>query len=216
MENNKDQFQDLGNLNSGSEEYGLPELNFEPIKREEEETQEEKSVNKSIPKTEEVKSNNILPVLVGALVIVLIFGAALYYFVLREPEIEQPAYVPYVAEPAVVVEEEEEEPVENFADFNAVETNEFPAETKEGSVTIINGRTQRNYIVVGSFFDEDNANDYGNLLASKGIDAKIIQPGRGRRFYKLAVADFDTFDEASDNIHTYKETYGEQIWVLTY
>ena len=212
MEDNKNQFQDPYNLNSGTQDYGLPELNFEPIKREEE-VQEPKPVQNKVPKKEEKKKNNIVPVLVGVLVIVLIFGAALYYFVLREPEVEQQAYVPYEPEVPEVVEEE---PVDNSADFAPIETNDFPAETTEGSITIINERTQRNYIVVGSFFDEDNANDYANLLASRGINAKLIQPSRGRRFYKLAVADFDTFDEASDQISTYKETYGEQIWVLTY
>lgn len=213
MEDNKNQFQDPYNPNSGSQDYGLPELNFEPIKREEE-VHEPKPVQKNVPKKEEKKKNNIVPVLVGVLVIVLIFGAALYFFVLREPEVEQQAYVPYEPEVAEVIEEEE--PVDNSADFTPIETNDFPAEPAEGSVTIINERTQRNYIVVGSFFDEDNANDYANLLASKGINAKLIQPARGRRFYKLAIADFDTFDEASNQISTFKETYGEQIWVLTY
>ncbi|MDQ3395348.1 MAG: SPOR domain-containing protein [Bacteroidota bacterium] len=209
MEDNKNDFQDPYNLDKGSDEYGLPEVSFEPIVREEEKFVP--PVSKKVFNKQEKKKSNLIPALVGALAIVLIFGAALYYFVLREP-VEQQAYVPYVPEVPEVVEEEE--PVDNFSDFNAAET--FPAEQKEGSVTIIEGRTHRNYIVVGSFFDEDNASDYADKLASQGIDAKLIKPGRGRRFHKLAVADFGTFDEASNNITTFKETYGEQIWVLTY
>ncbi|MDQ3536871.1 MAG: SPOR domain-containing protein [Bacteroidota bacterium] len=210
MENNKNDFQDPFTLDNGSQEYGLPEVSFEPIVRDEEPAPVVKPAFKAEPKKEEKKKNNILPILVSAFIIVLIFGAALYYFVLREPEVVQQTYVPYEAEVPEVIEEE---PVDNYADYTPVETNEFPAETKEGSLTIVNGRTNRNYIVVGSFFDEDNANDYGNKLAAQGIDAKII---KGRRFHKLAVADFNTFDEASDQISTFKETYGSEIWVLTY
>lgn len=208
MEDNKNQSHDPYNMNSESEEYGLPELNFEPIKREEE-NEVVTPVQKKTPPKEEKKKSNIIPILIGAFIIVLIFGGALYYFVLSENEVEQQTYVPYEAEIPEVVEEE---PVDNYADFTPVETYEEPVAT-QGSLTIVNGRTNRNYIVVGSFFDEDNANDYGNKLASQGIEAKII---KGRRFHKLAVADYDTFDEASDRITNFKETYGEQIWVLTY
>lgn len=212
MEDNRNQFNDPYDTRNESKEYGLPDVNFEPIDRDEVPDPVARPVKRTVHKKEEKKKSNIVPVLVGAFVIVLIFGVALYYFVLREPEPVQQAYVPYEAEVPEVIEE----PVENYEEFTPVEAYEAPVEPKAGSLTIINGRTQRNYIVVGSFFDEDNAHDYGNLLASRGVDAKIIQPGSRGRFYKLAVADFDTFDNAADQISTFKETYGEQIWVLKY
>lgn len=210
MEDNEKNEYDPFNTDDGVKDYGLPEVNFEPVRREGSSEPVPTPVKSSVKReSEKKKNNNNVPVLIGALVLLLIFGAgAFYYFNYynQEPAAE---YVPYEREPEIVEEVVVEEPVDNTPE--AVEP--IPEENKVGSVTVVEGRTGRSYIIVNSLFDEDNASDYSNMLISKGVDAKMI---RSRRFYKFSVADYESYGEAADQIENYKQNYGDQIWVLKY
>lgn len=86
-----------------------------------------------------------------------------------------------------------------------------------GSATTLRERTGRAYIVAGSFFDEDMANDYCKKLISQGITSPfIIPPFNDTKFYRVAIADFGTYKEAADAIAQYQESYGQDIWALKY
>jgi hypothetical protein len=212
---NKNEYQDPFNSTGGSSDYGLPDVDFEPIKREEVREPVVSHVHSAPKKVEKEEENNYtVPIVIGIILLLLMLGGVGYYFFYMDEPVEEIVenYEPYQPETPVIVEE----PEEITEEFTYTEPEIISNDPVEGSITFINERTYRSYIVVGSFFDEDNANDYGNLLASRGVEAKIIPATKGRRFYKLAVADFDTFDEAANQIGTYKETYCDEICVLKY
>jgi hypothetical protein len=222
-DNSRNEFEDPFKSDTDLKDFGLPEVNFKPIEREEpNKIIVEQQYKKETPKhvVEEKKKNNILPVLIGAFVLVLIFGLAIYFFAFNETgDTQASEYVPYEPEIAEVIEETPVESIpENFETAGTDNSNEtvFPDDKKEGSITVVNQRTRRGYIVVGSFFDEDNATDFGNKLAANGEEVKLIKPDRYSRYYKLAVADYDNYDLASNEISNFKTNYGNQIWVLKY
>jgi hypothetical protein len=222
-ENSKNEFQDPFKSDTDVKDYGLPEINFKPIEREEpKKINVEPPYKKETPKhvVEEKKNRNILPVLIGAFVLVLIFGAAIYFFVFNESgEARTSDNVPYEPEVAEVIEEAPVESIpESFESAGTDNTNNtfFSEERTEGSVTVVNGRSRRGYIVVGSFFDEDNATDFGNKLASSGVEVKLIKPDRYSRYYKLAIADYENYEAAASEISNFKSNFGNQIWVLRY
>lgn len=222
-ENSKNEFQDPFKSDTDVKDFGLPEVNFQPIEREEpKKIIVEQPHKKEAPKhvVEEKKNSNILPVLIGAFVLVLIFGVAVYFFAFNETgQAQSSEYVPYEPEIAEVIEEAPVESIpENFetAGTDNSDNTVFSEEKKEGSITVVNQRSRRGYIVVGSFFDEDNATDFGNKLASNGEEVKLIKPDRYSRYYKLAVADYDNYEQATTEISNFKSNYGNQIWVLKY
>lgn len=222
-ENSKNEFQDPFKSDTDVKDFGLPEVNFQPIEREEpKKIIVEQPHKKEAPKhvVEEKKKSNILPVLIGAFVLVLIFGLAIYFFAFNETgQAQSSEYVPYEPEIAEVIEEAPVESIpENFetAGTDNSDNTVFSEEKKEGSITVVNQRSRRGYIVVGSFFDEDNATDFGNKLASNGEEVKLIKPDRYSRYYKLAVADYDNYEQATTEISNFKSNYGNQIWVLKY
>jgi hypothetical protein len=223
-ENSKNEFQDPFQSGTDLKDYGLPEVNFQPIEREEpKKINIEQPYKKEAPVNvvEKKEKNNFVPVLVGALVLVLIFAAAIYFLVFHNSqEVQTSEYVPYQPEINEVVEDTPSDFIPESFEASGTESESeaafFTEEKKEGSITVVNQRSRRGYIVVGSFFDEDNASDFGNKLASGGVEVKLIRPDRYSRYYKLAVADYDSYEVAADEISNFKSNYGNQIWVLKY
>lgn len=85
-----------------------------------------------------------------------------------------------------------------------------------GEIVEIKSKTGRSYIIIGSFIDQDIANDYAKELSADGKGVKVIFPyGKSKR-YRVSVVDFDSYADAMAQIGTYKTTYGEDIWTLKY
>jgi cell division protein FtsN len=85
-----------------------------------------------------------------------------------------------------------------------------------GEIINVQEKTGRAYIIIGSFIDQDLANDFAKELAGKGKGAKVIFPyGKSKR-YRVSVADFDSYSDAAAQINSYKSTYGEDAWALKY
>ena len=85
-----------------------------------------------------------------------------------------------------------------------------------GEIVEIQSKTGRSYIIIGSFIDQDLANDYAKELSASGKGVKVIFPyGKSKR-YRVSVIDFDSYADAMAQIGTYKTTYGEDIWTLKY
>jgi cell division protein FtsN len=70
--------------------------------------------------------------------------------------------------------------------------------------------------VVGSFQNRDNAYKMMKKLQRKNIQATILEPNAGAEYYRVAVDDFETKDEAKDKLKDYKKTYGKSVWILSY
>ena len=85
-----------------------------------------------------------------------------------------------------------------------------------GEIVSVSDRTQRSYVIVGSFIDEDLAMDYALKLSGEGNGVKIIQPyGKSKR-YRVSVADYSTYGDAASQLDSFKEEFGDQIWALKY
>jgi cell division septation protein DedD len=91
-----------------------------------------------------------------------------------------------------------------------------PSPTQAGTVNQLEQRTGKAYVVIASFVDGDMALDHANDLAGKGKSPYIIPPFNNGLYYRVAIAEFPTFADASQNIGRYKEEFGQDIWTLRY
>ncbi len=198
-------------------DYGLPEVEFKPIERDREpmsSTSATEFERKFSEKNKEDKGGGPWGIIVAIVVLLALGGGLLYYFVFNESDQEPVAQEAPVQGYVVETEEEEEENwVEEPAVVEEAPVDETPA---VGTVELLGSRTGKSYVIIGSFFDEDLAQDEGNKLAQGGVSTKVIPPFGRARFYRLAVGEFDSFREAAGNIDAYKSDFGENIWVLKY
>ena len=76
--------------------------------------------------------------------------------------------------------------------------------------------TGKTYVVIGSFFDGDLAMDFAKELSADGKSPIIIPPFRDSRFYRVAIAEFNSFKDAQGGLESLKGEYGSDIWPLRY
>jgi len=93
---------------------------------------------------------------------------------------------------------------------------EEDARVAAAQVTTISESTGRYYVIIGSFVDGDMAMDLGNKLSGEGTGTSLIPPFGKKKFYRLAIKDFSSFDEAQASANELKSEYGENLWVLKY
>ena len=85
-----------------------------------------------------------------------------------------------------------------------------------GTIETLTAPTRRYYVIVTSDIDDDLLMDYAKKLSEKGVSTKIIPPFGGKNFYRLAIADHDSFASAQTNADAAKSDYGNTVWVLRY
>ena len=212
-----------------TDDFGLPESEHEPIEREEGDVPpvfEEPTYYAEEPEEEEQSREGIIIAAIIGFLVLVGLGVYLFGFNGKEqvaswfgseekalklsssapdptPEPEEMVMEPEVTEPAAVEEEFEDEPMDVSNSYATIETIPAP--------------TGRSYVVIGSFVDEDLARDLGEKLMQDGTGIRILAPTeRAPLLHRVAVADFDTFDEAATVIDGYKLNYGESTWVLKY
>lgn len=117
--------------------------------------------------------------------------------------------------PAVKETPKETQPVEQKPAPQEKQTAQ-PNNTTPGEITVLSQRTGKSYVVIGSFFDGDMANDYAKELADEGKSPLVIPPFKDYRFYRVAIAEFDNFKDAQASVDTYQNEYGQEVWPLRY
>lgn len=85
-----------------------------------------------------------------------------------------------------------------------------------GEIISITEKTGRVYAIIASFIDGDIAMDYANELSAQGKGVKIIAPFGNSRNYRVTIADYGSYSEATNNIDNIKADYGDQVWALKY
>jgi len=86
-----------------------------------------------------------------------------------------------------------------------------------GTIETLEGRTGRYYVIVTSNIDVDLMTDYAKKLSKNGISTKIIKPGSHKRFYMLAVSDFEELEKARIALNELKSEYSDKaLWVVKY
>ena len=231
---NKEEFNDI------DENFGLPDLDLEPLDDSSEESVEETIEEESsfsdeyeeeeeensdyvsgsyAEKTREQESNS--GKIIGFIVIfLLIGGGVLWYFMYYKPaqvaaekaKQEQIAAANIQKEKERLAAEEERLRLEEEARLQA----EVEAEPQIGTIETISGNTGRYYVVVSSVLDDDLAMDYAKKEINNGTNIKLLSPLGISKFYRITVADHDTWAAAENATNDLKSTFGDDIWVLKY
>lgn len=203
-----------------SDEFGLPETDFHPVDREEEEAIPPELAEPRYYVEEEEETRNkglIIAAIIGCIVVV---GLVVYLFVFDgtqqiaalfgDDEPVQEEIVFTTPEPEVY---EEPEPVYE----EPVVVEETPTIASYQGIESLSAPTGRTFVVVASFVDYDLAMDYAQKLEAQGVGSKILGPtNRAPLIHRVAVADFETFTQGMDNIDMYRTNYGENAWILKY
>jgi hypothetical protein len=258
---NEDQPQD--NINDSSDDtFGLPEIEYEPLKRDEEKStpepepeqveaspepeqtttyssyteqttttegqeapREEQHIFHSeeeryVPYEEE-ESPSVWPKVLGiALVILLIGGGAYYYFGIYKPKQDEiaaeKARQEQLAKDADKKRQEEEAERLRLAEEQRKADSLANAKPAVGTIETLTERTGRYYVIVASGVDGDLIMDYAKKLSPQGVSSKIIPPNGKVKFYRLAVAEGDTYASTQSTADELKAQYEGGAWVIKF
>lgn len=163
----------------------------------------------------------IWPKVLGILIVVLLAVGAAWYFVVYKPKIDEQNLafkkaerLKYIADStasanAAVAAQAKRDSDKRIADSLA-------NVSKVGVFEALTERTGRYYVVVASAVDDDLLVDHAKELVAKGVSTKLIPPFRKYKFYRLTIADADTFAAAQQIADSKKAEYTDALWVLKY
>lgn len=171
---------------------------------------------------DEDEGNSPWPKLLGIAALLLIIGAAGWYFGWKRPndtaaklklqEQEQSRLDSARREQDLRAAEQGRIADENQRRADSV-ANATPA---AGTIETLNARTGRYYVVIASAIDGDLLMDYAKELSGKGVNAKIIAPYGNVKFHRLTVAEGETFATTQQRADQLKSEYTEGAWVIKY
>ena len=224
---------DLKNKQDSSEEnFGLPDIEYKPLDQSEPTSHVKEEVTSSSESTtykssyddsgesvddEEPKSK--APFILGIVIVLVlaVSGYLIYNFVIRPRQLAEKAKQEQLAKDALLKKQQEEEA--RLAKEREDERLRLEALEKAkpviGTIETLSARTKRYYVVVTSDIDDDLLMDYAKKLSSKGISTKIIPPFGAKNFFRLAIADHETFALAQTNADAVKGDY-VGVWVIKY
>ncbi|MEP2667480.1 MAG: hypothetical protein ABJH04_00710 [Cyclobacteriaceae bacterium] len=229
------------NGNESEDSFGLPDIEYKPLDEAKDEVkedagsasmaeepeapgeeprQEEERYVYTPPEEEKSKAPLIIGLVIGAVIIVACF--LIYNYVYKpaqekerqemaDRKAEQEAQKKRDAE-ARLAREQEEARQKAIADSIAV-ANAKPA---IATIETLTDRTRRYYVVISAGIDDDLVMDYAKRLSKEGVGTKIIPPFGKTKFYRLAIADHDTYAQAQTQADAEKAKYGNEVWVVRY
>jgi hypothetical protein len=226
MASNDSKDDELKNKPENSEEnFGLPDIEYKPLDQpgqpvqQREEPPTERSTYTYEPAPDEPKSK--APIILG-IVIVLVIAAAgylIYNFVykprqeadrIRQEQKDRDAAELRKQQAAEKLRQQQE--ARERARMDSIAN----AKPKIGTIETLSARTRRYYVVVTSDVDDDLLMDFARKLSLKGISSKVIPPYGDLKFYRLAIADHDTWQSAQTAADAVKPQYGAGVWVIKY
>jgi len=153
---------------------------------------------------------------------VIIIGGAIWYFAFYMPEKKEQE------EQARQEQLERQKRQEELARQQEIERQEALALEQEqeqaaeeatmapGEFRILTERTGRYYVVIGSFIDEDLAADLSGEIASDGVGSMILSPPQKGGFFRVALSDHPSWNDAQNAANGRKGAFGDSVWVLKY
>lgn len=234
--------EDLGNANQSDDTFGLPEIEYKPLDRNEssspsgEAPQEPVQEESSLPRYQyeerpvegkseytyvpEEEAAPVWPKVLGILlVIVLALGAAWFFLYYRPAQVEKEKLAKAKLEQEQKAKAEQDRLAEEQRlrdEAERLRADSIANASKVGVVETLSERTGRYYVVVASAIDDDLLMDYAKKLSGTGVSSKIIPPFAKYKFYRLTIADGDTFASAQEVANSKKSEYGDALWVLKY
>jgi hypothetical protein len=163
----------------------------------------------------------VLMILIG---IVILVGGGLWYFLQYKPmkdEERRIAAAQSAASDAAYRKERARQDslaaIEN-ARINRINDSlaSIPVKPAVGAIDTLTGRTGRYYVVVASNIDDDLLMDYARKLSASGVSSKLIPPHGRVKFYRLTIAEGESFATAQSTADGLKGDYGETLWVTKY
>lgn len=168
------------------------------------------------------EGNSPWPKILGIAALLLILGAAGWYFGFKKPQDAA------AAREKAQQEERDRREADRLAEERATEQRRIAEENQRkadslaaakpvaGTIETLNERTGRYYVVVASSIDGDLIMDYAKDLSAKGVNARIIAPYGRVRFHRLTVADGETFAATQQIADGLKGEYSQGAWVIKY
>lgn len=223
---------------NSEDNFGLPDIEYKPLDKPAGTTPAREDVAPSEPSSpysasgqkpssdtgldsfvvDEPKSK--APVILGIVIVLvlLIAGYLIYNFVYIPRAEAEKARKEQMAKAALLKKQQEEARLATQREEEEKRRQEELANAKPavGTIETLNGRTRRYYVVVSSVIDDDLLMDFAKKLSEKGVSTKIIPPFGGKKFYRLTIADHDTFALAQTNADVAKTDYGQGVWVIKY
>ena len=199
--------------------FGLPEVELVPIDRGQPGVAKAPVVTprKNPPK----KENRYLPILVFVTVSLLVL--ALLYYLFWGSSSSEPHETLTQTTQEQTTDEDQSNGAEEVADVTDAETvieaensgNEDVIAEEPGSIVTISERTDRYYIFLGSYKFKAYARRHAERLAADGFAVKLITPDNwvGMR---VAVGNYASMGEASDDAAFIKDKYGNEVVVSKY
>ncbi len=228
---------------SSEDNFGLPDIEYKPLDHTEETTRIKEEVTSSsssgysstdsenttykssysetgdLEEVGEPKSK--APIIIGGVIILvlLVAGYLVYNFVIKPNNLKEAekARQEQLAKDALKKQKQEEARLAKEAEDERKRLEALAAAKPTiGTIETLSGRTKRYYVVVTSDIDDDLLMDYAKILSAKGVSTKIIPPFGGKNFFRLTIADHDTFASAQTNADAAKADYGGAVWVIKY
>lgn len=238
--------ENLNKSNDSSDDtFGLPDIEYKPLDRVEETTtvvetttvysstepEQQETINEEYH--EETTSEQpaeypfeeepapVWPKVLGILIIVLLAVGAGWYFVVYKPKADKEK-----ADLAKFEDARKQRAADSLANVKAAEQARLDAEkrksdslanvSKVGMFEVLTERTGRYYVVAASAVDDDLLIDHSKKLAANGVSTKLIPPFRKYKFYRLTIADADSFAAAQQIADSKKAEFTDALWVLKY
>jgi hypothetical protein len=163
----------------------------------------------------------VWPKVLGILIVVLLALGAAWYFVVYKPGADKEK-----DRLAQLDKDRQKIKDDSLAAVRRIEDDRLAAEkrkadsvanaSKTGVFEALTERTGRYYVVVASAVDDDLLVDHAKKLGAKGVSTKLIPPFRKYKFYRLTIADADTFAAAQQLADSKKAEFTDALWVLKY
>lgn len=158
------------------------------------------------------------------ILIVVVLGGGLWYFLYYKPQKDEEERLAAIQAQKEEMARRREKAVadslaliesarqQRIADSLAL-VNSKPA---EGTIEQLGGRTGLYYVIISSNVDDDLLMDHAKKLSAQGVSSKIIPPFGKVTFYRLAIAEGNTYREAQAKADQMKGDHGDGLWVLKY
>lgn len=264
-----------GSFDESDDTFGLPEIEYEPIKREESpapdepepeeyrpseiEAERDEQVSEPVSSGDEQSPFEETPrydepryeapqyeepsrsqyeytyshetespvwpkVLLIVLALIVVVGGGLWYFLQYKPQKEEENRIRAAAQAASdAAFRKERARQDSLAAIDNARLKRIsdslasiPPKPASGSIDTLTGRTGRYYVVVASNIDDDLLMDYARKLSASGVSSKLIPPHGSVKFYRLAIAEGDTYATAQSTADGLKGDYGDGLWVTKY
>lgn len=222
---------------SGPDAFGIPDLEFKPIQRKEEnpvpkslasqpvaatsskatpqstKTPIKPPANPSAPskskETTTTPKRKIKPLVWLLMLLVLVLSGLGIFIYTSNKQIREDwmAIFRKSAERASESGTQESIPPPTEEEMMVTPMEEQPASASETPSGV------RYYIIVGGFAVPDNAKRYKETLEKDGYAAKVLDPAEGKPLYKVSVQDFATIVEALAAREELKQKFDLTIWV---